>query len=190
MKIALAFLLALSFLTPVTASAASLQPIGAVFFDGDIYLAQNETDKDYVRTAQFIKSDESADNWSKVIAIRHHPRLMNPLMAADKFGKKLQEDHPGLVYQVSPCNGGEEAVIEFTLDSGEAPATFNIYRFMKREGYAGLISYQFSRRVPTVSVTKVGLSDSDKQEWVDKLVKASFDYRIGAPVYRAMASRP
>lgn len=190
MKKNLAISVVAAFLLPMTVSAASIPTTGAVLFDGDVYMVRQESDKDYVRTAQFVKGDETADNWTKVIAIRHHPRLMSPLVAAEKFGKKLQEENPGMTYQVAPCNGGEEAVIQFTIATGGSDAVFTVYRFMKREGYAGLISYQFASRVPTFSVAKVGMSMPDKQKWVNELISANFDYRVGAPAHRTMAYKP
>ncbi|MDH4101551.1 MAG: hypothetical protein OEV28_13380 [Nitrospirota bacterium] len=188
MKKNLVISLAAAFLLPMTVSAASIETTGAVMFDGDVYLAQQEVEKDYVRTAEFIKGDESGDSWTRVIAIRHHPRLMSPMTAAEKFGKKLQEENPGLTYEVTPCNGGKEALIQFTLPTGNSGSVFNAYRFMKQEGYAGLVSYQFSSRVPAFSVAKVGLSSPDRQKWVNELISANFDYRIGNPAQRTMAS--
>lgn len=178
--------LCILFFAPSLSMAES--PAGSVLFNGEAYVMQQENDKDYVRTAEFVRPQEDLASWTRLIAIRHHPRLMNPHSAAIKLGRELQEQNPGLTYEVTSCNNGTEAIIEFTLRPADGSlAEFNAWRFMKRDGYSGLISYQFAHRGPAISFEKAALTG---QDWVSELARVNFDYRFAKLGKEAVVRRP
>lgn len=161
---------------------------GSVVFNGETYVMQQDKDEDYVRIAEFVRPQEDLASWTRLIAIRHHPRLMNPLSAATNLGHKMQEQYPGLTYEVTNYNNGTETIIEFTLRSANGSfAEFNAWRFMKRDGYSGLISYQFSHRGPAIFLEKVALTGQNR---VSELAGVNFDYRFARLGKEAVVRRP
>lgn len=169
-----AVIAALCIFTAAPAFSAPAFQGSAVLFDGDTYVKQQETDKDHVRLAEFVRTGEDLDSWTKLITIRHHPRLMNPYTAAANLGKKLHEENPGLTWKVSMCNDGTEAILELAT----GPTEFSVYRFMKRDGYAGLVSYHFACRVPAAAPEQADLIAHNRQKWLSEITAINFDYRF------------
>lgn len=164
---------------PFSAWPAPESTGNSLTFQNETYVEQPEREKDYVRVVEFVRPHENQDSWTKRIAIRHHPRLMTPYKTALNLGRKLQEENPGLTFHVFTCNNGTEAGIEFLARSKEGDYTeFNIYRFMQRDGYSGLISYNFSYRVNNASPEQTSLITENSREWVNALTNAAFDYRF------------
>lgn len=145
-------------------------------FDGEAYPNKFTNKSASLNLAEYVRKDETFKNWTKLVAVRNFTNLTSPQDAVINFARTVKQQNPKAKYQILQSKDGKEVQIDFltwpkTLEYME----FNIHRYMKVEGYNGLISYQFAYRFKINAPESVKYFKENKDRWVSKMVKAKFD---------------
>lgn len=173
---------------PKTAAAAPASPAAAdaaaegqsIEFDGDTYVEQFESATPDFRLMEFVRADETVDNWTKLLAVRNFMKLEDPGQSAAAVGKTLQQVQPGAKYRLLEKEDGSEAIIDFiTWPADGSYLEFNIHRYLKKPGYPGLISYQFAYKFTDTSPESQEKFQKLRAKWVDEMSKANWNVEFG-----------
>ena len=171
MKILSMLFLSFSFLFSGFAFSAS-----NITFDDEAYTNKFTNKSPTINLAEYVREDETFKNWTKLIAVRNYTNLTNPKAAAVNLARIVKKQNPKANYQILQSKESSEVQIDFlTWPSTLEYLEFNIHRYMKVEGYDGLISYQFAYRFKMSEPESVALFKKNKNHWVSKMVKAKFD---------------
>ena len=155
------------------------QSATSIKFDNEEYPNKFTNNSPTIKLAEYVRKNETFKKWTKLIAVRNYTNLNNPKEAAVNLAKIVKQHNPKANYQIIQSKEGESVQIDFltwpkTLEYLE----FNIHRYMKVEGYTGLISYQFAYRFKISSPKSVELFKKNKNHWVSEMVKANFEIKF------------
>lgn len=166
-----AVLIAVVSLFPFAAASA-----GSIRFDGETYEKKFTNDNPEIRLAEYVRRDESVNNWTKLIAVRNFTKLTEPKAAAANLAKVLQQQNPHARFQLLASKDGSEAQIDFLTWAENADSMeFNIHRYLKVGGYPGLISFQFAYRLTDKSPKAMEAFKRNRQRWISEMSKARFE---------------
>jgi hypothetical protein len=167
---------------PSTAAVeASSEPSNAqdgqsIEFDGDSYVEQFESATPEIRLMEFVRPDETVDNWTKLLAVRNFTKLEDPGQSAAAVGKTLQQMQPEAKYRLLEKEDGSEAIIDFiTWPADASYLEFNIHRYLKKPGLPGLVSYQFAYKFTDTSPESEKKFQELRATWVDEMSKADWN---------------
>lgn len=125
--------------------------------------------------AEYVRPGESVDNWTTLVAVRNFPKLDDPSRAAAQLVKTLKASNPDARFQLLVKEDESEAMVDFiTWPKDGAYAEFNVFRYLKRPGYAGLIAYQFAYRFTDTGPDASERVKQDRQRWVEEMSRADF----------------
>jgi len=167
-----------SFLLAVVVSLFPLVVLGAggIQFDGETYAKQFTNNTPEIRLAEYVRDNETVDNWTRLVAVRNYTKLSDPETAAGNLAKALLQQNPQAKFQILTADDGSGAQIDFLTWTKDADyMEFNIHRYLKVEGYPGLISYQFAYRVTDLSPEAMETFKRNRERWIGKMVKAEFE---------------
>lgn len=166
--------------TPATPAADGATEGQSIEFDGDRYVEQFESATPDFRLMEFVRGDETVDNWTKLLAVRNFMKLEDPGQSAAAVGKTLQQMQPEAKYRLLEKEDGSEAIIDFiTWPADGSYLEFNIHRYLKKPGYPGLISYQFAYKFTDTSPESQEKFQKLRAKWVDEMAKANWDVEFG-----------
>ena len=119
----------------------------AVAFDDESYLPAFSSNQPQVKLVEYVRADETVENWTRLFAIRNFPTGKDPRSAVHAFSQAVKQHNPLAGVQVLVKEDGSEAMIDFlTWEAGSPHMELNIHRYLKKPGYPGLISFQFAYR--------------------------------------------
>jgi hypothetical protein len=157
----------------VLAAASRGAPI--VTFDQVTYTRQFVSTTPDLRLAEYVAPGETVENWTTLVAVRNFPALDSPGTAVAEFAKTLRQSNPAARFEILVKPDESEATIDFlTWPEDASYAEFNIFRYVKRAGYPGLIAYQFAYRFTDTSDEAAEQFKKDRQRWVDEMSRADF----------------
>ena len=105
---------------------------------------EGEADGESIR--EFIPSDESLEDWTRLAAIREYPELNDPTAVAEAVTKKLDDSDPPIHYDLLENSKTGESVLDFTMfPEDKSFAEFNVFCYRKQAD-GGLASYQYAVR--------------------------------------------
>jgi hypothetical protein len=138
----------------------------AIDFDGERYLPAFSSNQPQFRLVEYVRSGETVENWTRLFAVRHFPGQRNPR----ELERTVKQHNPLAGTQVLVKEDGSEAMIDFlTWEAGAEQMELNLFRYLKKPGYPGLISYQFAfrfRGTPDMTAEKIrGL----KANWLEQM---------------------
>jgi hypothetical protein len=165
------FVLAAGMLTWTSVSyAADLQ------FDGETFVKRFTSNTPEIRLVEYVRENETLENWTKLVAVRNFTKLNDPKRAAAGLGLLAKQRNPLANFQVLVKDDDEsQAQVDFiTWPKDSAYMEFNIHRYMKVERYPGLISYQFAYRLRDMSPEPVEKFKKDRHRWIAEMFKAKF----------------
>jgi hypothetical protein len=163
--------LAFAFTPALTAAQAGIT------FDGERYEQRFENRNDGVQVVEYLRSGETLKDWTKLVAIRHFPKLNDPKAAAGNLARVVQQHNPQARSQVLAKDDGSEAVVDFlTWSPGDDRLELNIHRYQRISGVPGLVAYQFAWRFRSAELPGDGSSTvrANRQRWLDLMLKAKW----------------
>jgi len=170
MKILSILLLSASLLFSNVVFSASI-----ITFDNEAYTKKFTNKSASVNLAEYVRENETFKDWTKLVAVRNYTNLNKPKEAVVNFAKIIKQHNPKANYQILESKDGNEAQIDFlTWPKSLKYMEFNIHKYMKVEGYTGLISYQFAYRFKINEPNNVKHFKENKNRWVGEMVKAHF----------------
>ena len=111
-----------------------------VTFDGERYEQHFENRKDAVQVVEYLRSGETLKDWTKLVAIRHFPKLDDPKAAATNLARVVQQHNPLARSQVIAKDDCAEAIDDFlTWRPGDHRLQFNVHRKRPIAGKAGIV---------------------------------------------------
>ncbi len=151
---------------------------GAITFDGERYEQRFENRKDAVQVVEYLRSGETLKDWTKLVAIRHFPRLDEPKAAVANLARVVQQHNPQARTQVIAKDDGAEAIVDFlTWSPGDDRLEFNVHRYRRIAGTPGLVAYQFAWRFRSAELPGDGSATvrANRQRWIDLMLKAQWE---------------
>jgi hypothetical protein len=125
--------------------------------------------------AEYVRSGETVDNWTTLVAVRNFPKLDDPSRAAAQLVETLKTSNPAARFQLLVKEDESEAMVDFiTWPKDGAYSEFDVFRYLKRPGYAGLIAYQFAYRFTDTGPEATERIKQDRQRWVEAMSRADF----------------
>ena len=125
--------------------------------------------------AEYVRPGETVDNWTTLVAVRNFPKLDDPSKAAAQLVKTLKASNPDARFQLLVKEDESEAMVDFiTWPKDGSYSEFNVFRYLKRPGYAGLIAYQFACRFTDTGPDASERVKQDRQRWVEAMSRADF----------------
>lgn len=170
-----AALLLIAALCAFAAPARGAEAVVSVQFDGESYASQFASAVPGMNLVEYVRGDETVDNWTKLLAVRQWPEHREPAAAAAELARRLNEANPLARYRLLTKEDGQEALIDFlTWPQDGAYMEFNIFRYMKQPGSAGLVSYQFAYRFSETSPEAMETFKQQREHWIDLMIQATF----------------
>jgi hypothetical protein len=155
-------------------SAANLE------FDGETYVKKDSNDTPEIRRVEYVRENETLDNWTRLITIRNFTALDNAKEAVLAFAERLKQDDPSSDPVTLISNDGETAIISFVVGPEDGSyGEFNVWRYAKVEGYPGLIACQFAYRFTGTTDEETDKFKEDILRWTKELAEADFDLDFG-----------
>ena len=125
--------------------------------------------------AEYVRPTETVDNWTTLVAVRNFPKLNDAAGAAAQLVRTLKASNPDARFQLLVKEDQSEAMVDFiTWPKDGAYAEFNVFRYLKQPGYAGLIAYQFACRFTDTGPDATARIRQDRQRWVEAMSRADF----------------
>ena len=148
----------------------------SIEFDGDTYVEQFEIATPEIRLMEFVRPNETVENWTKLLAVRNFTQLDDPGQSAAAVGKTLQQMQPEAKYRLLEKEDGSEAIIDFiTWPADASYLEFNIHRYLKKPGLPGLVSYQFAYKFTDTSPESQRKFQELRAKWVDEMSEADWN---------------
>lgn len=149
-------------------------------FDGETYVKKDAQDSPEVRRVEYVRENETLDNWTKLIGIRNFKVLENPKEVVLEFAKELKRDDPSSDPAMLISDDGMTAMISFVVGpKDESYGEVNIWRYTKVEGYPGLIAYQFAYRATPATDEDTKKLAKDMLRWTKELAETDFKLDFG-----------
>lgn len=159
-------------------AAAPTQAAEAVLaaqFDGETYPSQFTSEVPGMKLIEFVRAAESIDRWTKLLAVRELPELLDPTAAAVELSKRLNESNPLARHRLLTKEDGREALIDFlTWPEDGSYMEFNIFRYVMQPGRPGLVSYQFAYRFSDTSPEAMEEFKAQRHHWIELMTQAAF----------------
>lgn len=147
----------------------------SIQFDGEIYTQQFSTNKPEMRLIEYVRQNETVENWTKLVAIRNFTKENNPKLSVTNLAKAVKQQNPDAKFQIFVKKDGSEAQIDFlTWTDDSQYMEFNIHRYLKVKGYDGLISYQFAYKLTDTSDQSMALFKKNRQQWINEMSEIKF----------------
>lgn len=147
----------------------------SIQFDGETYTKQFSSNKPDIRLVEYVRSNETIDHWTKLVAIRQFTKLDNPKLSATHLANALKQQNPEAKFQIFVKKDGSEAQIDFlTWSDNSQYMEFNIHRYLKVKGYDGLISYQFAYKLTDTSDQAMTQFKKNRQQWINEMSEIKF----------------
>jgi hypothetical protein len=148
----------------------------AIEFDGETYVKKDSGDTPEVRRVEYVRDDETLDNWTKLIGIRNFTNLESPKEAVSELEKTLKENDPDSDPFMLASPDGSDAMISFVVGPEDnSYGELNIWRYTKVDGYPGLIAYQFAYRFQGTTDEEVAQFQKDIKRWIQEMSEADFE---------------
>ncbi len=164
---------ALAFAFVVAAGAG--EAARTVTFDKVTYARQFVSGSPTASLAEYIRANETVENWTTLVAVRSFPQLDDPGAAAAELAKTLKKSNPLARFQLLVKEDKSEAMIDFlTWPEDASYSEFNIFRYLRLPGHPGLISYQFAYRFTDTSPEATEQFKQDRRRWVEEMPRADF----------------
>jgi hypothetical protein len=164
-------------LVAISAAPASDRTIT---FDDVTYTRQFVGNMNPGGLAEYVRPTETVDNWTTLVAVRNFPKLDDPAAVASQLVKTLKESNPEARFQLLVKEDESEAMVDFiTWPKDGSYAEFNVFRYLKRPGYAGLVAYQFAYRFSDTGPEATARIRQDRQRWVEAMSVADFPIDFG-----------
>jgi hypothetical protein len=129
-----------------------------------------------IRRAEYVRPNETLDNWTDMFAIRNFTQLTDPVAAAAEFAARLKEQTPSIDATISMSDDRKIVMIMFIMPSPDGSyAEFNLHRYLRREGYPGLISYQFAHKVADSSNDDQDTLAKHMAAWTKAMFEADYE---------------
>jgi hypothetical protein len=129
-----------------------------------------------IRRAEYVRSTETLDNWTDLFAIRNFTQLTDPVMAVADFAATLKEQKPSVDATISMSDDRKIVMIMFVIASPDGKyAEFNLHRYLKRDGYPGLISYQFAHKVTNSPKDDQDALTKNMGVWIKAMSEADYE---------------
>ena len=156
----------------VLAVPASAQP--SVTFDGERYVQRFDNRRGAIPVVEYVRSSESLQTWTKLVAIRHFANQTDPRAAASTLARLVREQNPNARADVIAKQDGSEAIVDFiTFAKGDDRLEFNVHRYRKVEGLPGLVGYQFAWRFRMAELGDATKTVSaNRKRWIDEMTRA------------------
>ena len=156
--------------TPAVAAGQSIE------FAGQQYVEQFESATPDLRLMEFVRPEETVDNWTTLLAFRNFPKLDDPGQSAAAVGKTLQQMQPEAKYRLLEKEDGSEAIIDFlTWPADGSYLEFNIHRYMKKPGFPGLVSYQFAHKFSGPEPPPLEEFQKLRAKWIEEMSQAEWN---------------
>lgn len=156
-------------------AAGAPEAARTVTFDNVTYTRQFVSGSPPAGLAEYVRADETVENWTTLVAVRCFPQLDDPGAAAAELAKTLKKSNPLARFQLLVKEDKSEAMIDFlTWPDDASYGEFNIFRYLKLPGHPGLISYQFAHRFTDTSPEVTEQFKQDRQRWVEEMTRADF----------------
>lgn len=156
------------------------QPQTAAQFDGETYASQYASSVPGQRLVEYVRADESPENWTKLLAVRELPELADPVAAAAELARRLNESNPLARHRLLTKPDDSEALIDFlTWPEDGDYMEFNIFRYVKRTDAPGLVSYQFAYRFSDTSPEEMDRFKQQRLAWIQQMTTAEFPPPVG-----------
>jgi hypothetical protein len=121
-------------------------------FAGNPYvLASAQVSADGSVTNEYLPPGETLQNWTKLLAVRHWPKLSKVADAANPWMKMVQPllTQKAQVLQPPGAKDGQDLVIEAWLYAPDRSyIEINLHRFVTESETSGVKAYQFAQKVP------------------------------------------
>jgi hypothetical protein len=149
--------------------------VRSINFDDAVYTRQLVARTAQGNLAEYVKPDETVDNWSTLVAVRTVPQSNDPGAMAAELVKALKRSNPDARFQLLVKEDETEAIVDFiTWPADGSYGEFNLFRYIKRPGRPGLISYQFACKVRDTSPDATEQFKQDRHRWIDEMTRADF----------------
>lgn len=157
------------------APSRAAEAIVSVQFDGESYPSQFASAVPGMKLVEYVRADETVDNWTKLLAVREWPEHREPAAAAAELARRLNEANPLARHRLLTKEDGQEALIDFlTWPEDGGYMEFNIFRYVKQPGSAGLVSYQFAYRFSDTSPESMDAFQQQRHHWIELMTQATF----------------
>jgi hypothetical protein len=96
---------------------------------------------------EFFRSSETANNWTKLIAIHFFPSQSDPKSAVVNLATVLKRQNPNARFQIieNPATGN--VIIDFiTWPPDSSCVEFNVFKYKPNPNGKGLVAFQFAMR--------------------------------------------
>jgi hypothetical protein len=144
-----------------------------VEFDGEQYLPGFTSNQPNLKLIEYVRADETVENWTKLFAVRNFPQKDDPAKAVKAFQQVIKQHNPMAGVQVLVKEDGSEAMIDFlTWETGAEQVELNIHRYLKKPGHPGLISFQFAYRFRVTPETTAEKIRGLKERWAELMRQA------------------
>jgi hypothetical protein len=129
-----------------------------------------------IRRAEYVRPDETLDNWTDLFAIRNFTQLTDPVAAVAEFAARLKEQKPSIDATILMSDDRKIVLIQFIIASLDGKsAEFNLHRYLRRDGYPGLISYQFAHKVTDSPKDSEDALAKNMAVWMKAMCEADYE---------------
>jgi hypothetical protein len=147
-------------------------------FDGETFVQQFTKGSPAIGSVvEYVRPAETVKDWTRLIAIRNFPTLTDPKRAVADLARTVKQHNPRARHQILAKDNGTEAQIDFLTWTPKTGSygEFNIHRYLKVDGYPGLISYQFAYRFSTNDANAVEIFKKNRERWLREMAAAKFE---------------
>lgn len=129
-----------------------------IMFQGETFMKGWESQPPLPASAEFFRTGENSDSWSKLIGIHYYPGVGTPKGFAEKYLRAAKESYQHVSGTVTELEDGTSVLLEFTIALEEGGLTnieSNVFRYTAvatSRGIAeGIRGYQFAQRTTVAS---------------------------------------
>jgi hypothetical protein len=159
-------------LLPLVAFA---QP-ASVTFDGERYVQRFEQRQGDVRVVEYTRESETLKDWTRLVAVRHFPKVQDPKSAAAHLARVVREHNPQARAEVIAKDDGSEAIVDFlTWAPGDDRLEFNVHRYRRVAGAPGVVAWQFAWRFRSAEFADPPAAvRAHRKRFVDAMLRADW----------------
>jgi len=144
-------------------------------FDGEVYVKKYTKNLEKLKLTEYVREDETLENWTKLLAIRNFPNLEDPRKAVHMLGAKVRQQNPKARMKIRSSVELNEGQIDFiTWVKGSGVMEFNVHKYLESDDYIGLISYQFAYKFSVNDKEAFEYFKKKKNKWVGEIIKSEF----------------
>jgi hypothetical protein len=133
---------------------------------------------------EYVVKGETVDTWSQLITIEAFPKVDSPIDMAQRVvglaqNQEILATKPQLLVHPGTNKGDDIALFIILADRQRQVLEFNVQRYVKEPGAAGVKAYIYGRRI-------VPSAEKPKTEEINAWVKALWEMK--APTYEKLAA--